>query len=153
MSNNSLSFITSYFIIIPAIAAILPPLATEALAFPITPPPLLSNHVEALIKEARDQAKIFIEGAEREAAARAMVAVRPLRDAVELLLVWWKKYNMKKPDQVLVRLKVEHSEFGTLDNQRSGSKFVEEAGPFRSRDQGDEQEGKIKPHIPRILRR
>ena len=33
---------------------------------------------------------------------------------------------MEKPDRVLVRLKVEHSRFGTLKNHRFGSKFIEE---------------------------
>ena len=36
------------------------------------------------------------------------------------------KYRLEKPDQISVRLKVEHSGFGTLNNQRFGSKFVEE---------------------------
>ena len=36
------------------------------------------------------------------------------------------KYRLQKPDRILVRLKVEHSRFGTLKNQRFGSKFVEE---------------------------
>ena len=36
------------------------------------------------------------------------------------------KYRPEKPDRILVRLKVEHSRFGTLKNQRFGSKFVEE---------------------------
>ncbi len=33
-------------------------------------------------------------------------------------------FQVKKPDQVLVRLKVEHSGFTTLHNQRFGSQFV-----------------------------
>ena len=33
-------------------------------------------------------------------------------------------YILEKPDQILVRLNVEHSRFGTLNNQRFGSKFV-----------------------------
>ena len=35
-------------------------------------------------------------------------------------------YRLDKPDQILVRLKVDHSEFGTLNNQRFSSKFLEE---------------------------
>lgn len=38
---------------------------------------------------------------------------------------------MKHPDQVLVRLKVEHSGFTTLNNQRFGSKFVGEVVSIR----------------------
>jgi double-strand break repair protein MRE11 len=36
------------------------------------------------------------------------------------------KYKLEKPEQVLVRLKVEHSGFSTLNNQRFGSTFVGE---------------------------
>ena len=35
-------------------------------------------------------------------------------------------YRPENLDQILVRLKVEHSGFGTINNQRFGSKFVEE---------------------------
>ena len=75
----------------------------------------------------------------------------PFGDSDELLLARGQKYSLEKPEQVLVRLKVEHSVFGTLNNQRLDSKFIEEVGPFRGRDEGDVQEGKSKPHIPRIL--
>lgn len=34
------------------------------------------------------------------------------------------KYRLEKPDQILVRLKVEHSGFSTLNNQRFGARFV-----------------------------
>lgn len=37
-----------------------------------------------------------------------------------------RKYQLLHPDQVLVRLKVEHSGFTTLNNQRFGSRFVGE---------------------------
>ncbi|KAL7461780.1 hypothetical protein ACHAXS_002186 [Conticribra weissflogii] len=37
-----------------------------------------------------------------------------------------RKYTLQNPDQVLVRLKVEHSGFTTLNNQRFGSRFVGE---------------------------
>ena len=53
---------------------------------PIAPPELLYNHVEVLIKEARDQAKMLSEGAEREAIATAVVAVRLFWDSDESLL-------------------------------------------------------------------
>ena len=55
------------------------------------------------------------------------VAVRPFGDADESLLVGWgEKYRLEKPDRILVRLKVEYSRFGTLKNQRFGSKFFDE---------------------------
>ena len=54
------------------------------------------------------------------------VAVRPFGDADESLLAGGQKYRLEKPDRILVRLKVEHSRFGTLKNHRFGSKFVEE---------------------------
>ena len=91
-------------------------------------------------------------GAEREVIATDVVAVRPFGDADELLLVWGKKYRLENPDQVLIRLKVEHSGFGTLNNQRFGLKFFEEAIPFRRRDKVNGQEVESKPHIPRLLR-
>ena len=37
-----------------------------------------------------------------------------------------RKFVLKSPDVVLVRLKVEHSGFTTLNNQRFGAKFVEQ---------------------------
>jgi len=37
-----------------------------------------------------------------------------------------RKYTLQHPDQVLIRLKVEHSGFTTLNNQRFGSRFVGE---------------------------
>ena len=88
-----------------------------------------------------------------EARATAVVAVRPFGGAEKLLLARGQKYRLEKPDQVLVRLKLEHSGFGTLYIQRFGSKFVKYARPFRRRDEGDGQEGENKPHIPRLLRR
>ena len=83
-----------------------------------------------------------------EAIATAVVAVRPFGDADELLLAWGKKYRLEKPDHVLVRIKVEHSGFGTLNIQRFGSNFVKYSRPFRRRDRGDGKEGESKPHIP-----
>ena len=63
-------------------------------------------------------------GAEREARATAVVAVRPFGDADESLLAGGQKYRLEKPDQILVILNVDHSVFGTLNNQRFSSKFV-----------------------------
>ena len=53
----------------------------------------------------------------------------------------------------MVRLKVDHSGFGTLNIQRFGSKFVKDAIPFRLRDEGDGQEGESRPHILILLGR
>ena len=76
----------------------------------ITAPALLSDCVEALIKEeARAHTKMLREDAEREARATAVVAVRPIGDSDKLLLAWGKNYRLEKPEQVLVRLKVEHT--------------------------------------------
>ena len=36
------------------------------------------------------------------------------------------EYRLEKPDRILVRLKVDHSRFGTLKNQIFCSKFIEE---------------------------
>ena len=60
--------------------------------------------------------------------------------------------RLEKPYQVLVILKVDQSEFGTLNNQRFGFKFIEESVPLRRRGKGDDQEVKRNPHIPRLLR-
>ena len=117
------------------------PLATKylTLPIPIDHPSLLSDHVEVLIQEARDQAKILREDADMEARATAVVAVRPFGDADELLIAWGQKYRLENLDQILVRLKVEHSGLGTINIQRFGSKFVKYAIPFRRRDEGDDQ--------------
>ena len=82
-----------------------------------------------------------------------VVAMSLFGDADKLLLAWGKKYRIYNPDQVLVRLKVEHPGFGILNIHRFGFKFVKYDIPFRRRDKGDVQEGKIKPHIPRLLGR
>ena len=44
------------------------------------------DHVQALIKEARDQAKMLMEDAEREAREKYVVTVRPFGDADKYLL-------------------------------------------------------------------
>ena len=64
--------------------------------------------------------------AEREARVTAVVETRPFGDADESLLLGGQMYRLDKLVQISVRLKVEHSEFFTLNNQRFGSKFVEE---------------------------
>ena len=64
--------------------------------------------------------------AEREVIAIAVVSVRPFGDADESLLAGGKKYRLEKLDRISARLKAEHSGFETLNNQRFGSKFLEE---------------------------
>ena len=66
------------------------------------------------------------EDSEREARATAVVTVRPFGDADKPLLAGRQRYRLEKPDQISVRLKVEHSGFGTLKNRVFRSKFVEE---------------------------
>ena len=72
----------------------------------------------------------------------AVVAVRPFGDADKLLLALGQKYKLGNLVHISVGLKVEHSGFGTLNNQMFGSKFVEEARHLRIGDKGDGQEGK-----------
>ena len=67
------------------------------------------------------------EDAEREAILTAEVAVSPFRDADKLFLSVGQKYRLENPEQILVRLRVYHSGFSTLNNHRFGSKFFEEA--------------------------
>lgn len=74
---------------------------------------LLHLRVEELIEEAREQARTLREDADEEA-----------KRAVPGVQVPPRNYAVQKPDQVLVRLKVEHSGFTTLNNQRFGAKFV-----------------------------
>ena len=82
-----LHFLLPIFLIIPAITALPPPLQPNALAPTIDPLALLFYHVEALIKEARSQAKILREDNEREVIATDAVAMRSFRDAEKSLLV------------------------------------------------------------------
>jgi len=78
---------------------------------------LLQDRVQELIEEGRGQARALQEDADEEA-KRAIPGVQiPPRN-----------YAVQKPDQVLVRLKVEHSGFTTLNNQRFGAKFVNDVG-------------------------
>ena len=84
MSKNLLSFLNSYFLITPVIAALLPPYRPNTLTLTIFPPSLLSNHVVAQIKETRAQVKMLKDNAEREARATYVVEVRPFGDSGKL---------------------------------------------------------------------
>lgn len=70
---------------------------------------ILEQEVNQLTYEAREKYKDLM----RDAAAAGNTA-----DVDQL------KYKLEKPDEVLVRLKVEHTGFTTLNNQRFGAKFV-----------------------------
>lgn len=71
------------------------------------------------IQKARDEAEQLAEDAEKEAEE-----CRTLEDEFDDSDKPKRKYKIKQPEKVLVRLKVEHSGFSTLNNQRFGSQFV-----------------------------
>lgn len=80
---------------------------------------VLCEEVEALIQRARDEAEHLRQDAE-DAEARRVEALEDEFDPDTRE----RKYHIKEPDRVLVRLKVEHTGFTTLNNQRFGSQFV-----------------------------
>ncbi len=73
---------------------------------------LLEAKVNGLIEEAKAKAEEANEAAEEHRASH------DLEDGPEQL------YEINQPQLVLVRLKVEHSGFSTLNNQRFGARFV-----------------------------
>lgn len=79
---------------------------------------LHSWHIQ--IEKARDEAEHLRQDAEAEAAAQS----RAIEDEFDDSDKPQRKYILKNPEKVLVRLKVEHTGFTTLNNQRFGSKFV-----------------------------
>ena len=76
------------------------------------------------IQKARDEAEQLRQDA--EAAAQKSMSLEDEFDPDKRQ----RKYTIKNPEQVLVRLKVEHSGFTTLNNQRFGSRFVGEVVSF-----------------------
>ena len=76
------------------------------------------------IQKARDEAEQLRQDA--EAAAQKIMTLEDEFDPDKRQ----RKYTIKNPEQVLVRLKVEHSGFTTLNNQRFGSRFVGEVVSF-----------------------
>ena len=76
---------------------------------------LLVHRVEALIEEA----------AEKSVALLQEISDTRGEDQYLQELERQTKYKVQKPDLVLVRLKVEHHGFSTLNNQRFGSRFIE----------------------------
>jgi len=75
---------------------------------------ILTNEVNQLIKDAREKAESLRKDANATKAS----------NEDENTNLPEQKYKMKNPDEVLVRLKVEHSGFTTLNNQRFGAQFV-----------------------------
>lgn len=72
------------------------------------------------IKRAREEAEHLRQDIEAQAQANIDIEDEFDPDKRE------RKITLQHPDQVLVRLKVEHSGFTTLNNQRFGSRFVGE---------------------------
>jgi double-strand break repair protein MRE11 len=72
---------------------------------------ILEEEVRMLVFEAREKRKALLI----DAAAGGNSVVQH-NDAL--------RYKLDKPDEVLVRLKVEHTGFSTLNNQRFGARFV-----------------------------
>uniref|UniRef100_A0A7S4MXX5 Mre11 DNA-binding domain-containing protein n=1 Tax=Odontella aurita TaxID=265563 RepID=A0A7S4MXX5_9STRA len=86
---------------------------------------VLADHVQSLIDDAREQAEKLREEAEEAAREALPLGTADLGESGDASILGnGQKYKLMKPDQVLVRLKVEHSGFGTLNNQRFGSRFV-----------------------------
>jgi len=82
----------------------------------------LAKEVENLIATAREQ----IQLTHRDAAVATGIDLEqyPHSDLASLVSQGL-KYKLEKPEQVLIRLKVEHSGYNSVNNQRFGSRFVE----------------------------
>lgn len=81
------------------------------------------------IRKAREDTEHVQQDAEEETAK-----LRALEDEFDDPGKPQRKYVIKNPDRVLVRLKVEHTGFTTLNNQRFGSQFVGQVVSSRARD-------------------
>lgn len=75
---------------------------------------VLAEHVKKLIKEAREEVRVLNQEASSTSDDDHDDITKELH------------YRVIQPDQVLIRLKVEHSGFTTLNNSRFGSQFVNE---------------------------
>jgi double-strand break repair protein MRE11 len=83
----------------------------------------LAEKVQALIAAAREKNNLVL----RDSAVAAGIPLSGNEELDEDQLVSHKlKYRLEKPDQVLVRLKVEHTGFNSINNQRFGARFVED---------------------------
>ena len=88
---------------------------------------VLANEVEKLIKEARSSSRLLkyraqhrADDEENDDGENGITS----RYGDDKSLLKKLDFHVDKPDRVLVRLKVEHSGFSTLHNQRFGSRFV-----------------------------
>jgi Mre11 DNA-binding presumed domain. len=81
---------------------------------------LLAKEVEKLAQQARKDSRLLLQ---RDVPVQAVAAGEKNGDG-DCDLEEKLHYRVEKPNQVLVRLKVEHSGFSTLHNQRFGSQFV-----------------------------
>ena len=72
----------------------------------------LTKEVKKLIQEAREKARALRQATENASNSDSFRKMQT------------QKYKLKNPEEVLVRLKVEHSGFTTLNNQRFGAQFV-----------------------------
>jgi len=70
----------------------------------------LENEVEVLIHEVKEKRQELLLDAKEQG--------NNYKEQTDL------KYKLKNPDDILVRLRVEHSGFTTLNNQRFGARFV-----------------------------
>lgn len=77
---------------------------------------LLTKEVEKLKEQAREDSRLLEKEVNGNANANANAGDCDLKKDLH--------FRVEKPEQVLVRLKVEHSGFSTLHNQRFGSQFV-----------------------------
>jgi double-strand break repair protein MRE11 len=75
---------------------------------------VLEDEVRHLVLSAREQVRDVLEAARQAGSNAGDDKSSPL------------KYRLQKPSEVLVRIKVDHSGFSTLNNQRFGSRFVGE---------------------------
>ena len=80
----------------------------------------LAKEVEKLIEEARDDSRLL----------KYKNRGNENGNCNDISLTKQLEFHVDKPERVLVRLKVEHSGFSTLHNQRFGSKFVNEVVRF-----------------------
>eukprot|EP00559_Dactyliosolen_fragilissimus_P002816 CAMPEP_0184858342 /NCGR_PEP_ID=MMETSP0580-20130426/3463_1 /TAXON_ID=1118495 /ORGANISM="Dactyliosolen fragilissimus" /LENGTH=826 /DNA_ID=CAMNT_0027354451 /DNA_START=320 /DNA_END=2800 /DNA_ORIENTATION=- len=85
---------------------------------------VLAREVERLIEEGRETSKLLLKDARAAALGVVPDDEEGNDDHAESIVAKGLKFKVHKPDQVLVRLKVEHSGFTTLNNQRFGSRFV-----------------------------
>jgi double-strand break repair protein MRE11 len=81
---------------------------------------ILEEKVRVLIHDAREKTQELLEAAKKAGNVLAGMLLDDEDDEFPL------KNRVDKPDEVLVRLKVEHSGFSTLNNQRFGAKFIGE---------------------------